>query len=434
MRVLAIVACSLAGAAAYTTGSKSKTSLVSDIYVPPEPRTDCKGVGATTDEWCGTSCVMDPPNCPASMCACDGGNPGAMPANEAENNERKRMAEIYENERKNEEARKRAEQEREKEQKEREQEDARRIEEANKAAQERTAPTADVEDSFLNPGASHDDDGHEHDHDHDDGHHEHDHDDGHEHDHDVDDGHEHGDDVDDGASAAVPASALIAGVDAGTCKAIAGTTGIDDDWCITNCGNAPPNCPETMCECGVSASPSPLPKGSAASPRAPTDQQQAASKVLADKEAARQQTEAARKQEQEARLEADKNRIAASDASVDATWSKALPADDAPEPVAAPAAVAAVPAAVPSAEVPGASPAAVAREMTAQQAAASKVFEDAEAARVAREAERVAEQEARMASDKSRVDQGNSNVDAQWATTAKEIEKSKATASPGPSA
>ncbi len=396
MRVLAIVACSLAGAAAYTTGSKSKTSLVSDIYVPPEPRTDCKGVGATTDEWCGTSCVMDPPNCPASMCACDGGNPGAMPANEAENNERKRMAEIYENERKNEEARKRAEQEREKEQKEREQEDARRIEEANKAAQERTAPTADVEDSFLNPGASPTPAA--------------------------------------AASAAVPASALIAGVDAGTCKAIAGTTGIDDDWCITNCGNAPPNCPETMCECGVSASPSPLPKGSAASPRAPTDQQQAASKVLADKEAARQQTEAARKQEQEARLEADKNRIAASDASVDATWSKALPADDAPEPVAAPAAVAAVPAAVPSAEVPGASPAAVAREMTAQQAAASKVFEDAEAARVAREAERVAEQEARMASDKSRVDQGNSNVDAQWATTAKEIEKSKATASPGPSA
>ena len=396
MRVLAIVACSLAGAAAYTTGSKSKTSLVSDIYVPPEPRTDCKGVGATTDEWCGTSCVMDPPNCPASMCACDGGNPGAMPANEAENAERKRMAEIYENERKNEEARKRAEQEREKEQKEREQEDARRIEEANKAAQERTAPTADVEDSFLNPGASPTPAA--------------------------------------AASAAVPASALIAGVDAGTCKAIAGTTGIDDDWCITNCGNAPPNCPETMCECGVSASPSPLPKGSAASPRGPTDQQQAASKVLADKEAARQQDEAARKQEQEARLEADKNRVAASDSSVDATWSKALPADDAPEPVAAPAAVPAVPAAVPAAEVPGASPAAVAREMTAQQAAASKVFEDAEAARVAREAERVAEQEARMASDKSRVDQVNSNVDAQWATTAQEIEKSKATASPGPSA
>ena len=112
MRLLAL-ACSLGSASAYTTapsfqasGSKHSFSLVSDIYVPPEPREDCKGVSAaTSDDWCSTSCVMDPPNCPASLCECEGGNPGAKLETESENSERKRMAEIYENERKAEETR-----------------------------------------------------------------------------------------------------------------------------------------------------------------------------------------------------------------------------------------------------------------------------------------------------------------------------------------
>ena len=151
------LACSLGPAAAYTTGSApvaSAHTLVSDIYVPPKPREDCKAVStATSDEWCATSCVMDPPNCPTVSCKCEGGNPGAAPATEMENNERKRMAEIYENERKAEEARKEAEAKREEQAKEREAAEAQSAKEREEAARKAEA-AAEAARAAAQPAAS----------------------------------------------------------------------------------------------------------------------------------------------------------------------------------------------------------------------------------------------------------------------------------------
>ena len=410
------LACSLGSAAAYTTGpallatgSGHTHSLVSDIYVPPEPREDCKGVSAaTSDDWCATSCVMDPPNCPAGLCECEGGNPGAAPTTEMENNERKRMADIYENERKAEAARKVAEETREAEAKKREAADVQRTKDTEAAAKKAEAAAAAAR--AVSEAAA-------------------------------DAGHQ--------ASASPVAFLSRKKV---SCKALAS---FSVEWCETNCNNSPPMCPEDLCECGAevekkasedaAASPSPEPEPVVGTPasavREASGTQEEAAKVLADKEAERMQGEAIRIAADEARFEADKQRVASSDTSVTDTWEarkgitepEQAPAPVAPEvpEVAAPALpvvkeVATSPA--PDAAVPSEP-----REMTGVEAEAAKVLQEAEDARVAKETARVAEQEARVAAEVARVeginaavDQVNAGVDAQWEKSATEVAEAKA--------
>ena len=259
------LACSLGSAAAYTTGpallatgSGHTHSLVSDIYVPPEPREDCKGVSAaTSDDWCATSCVMDPPNCPAGLCECEGGNPGAAPTTEMENNERKRMADIYENERKAEAARAVAEAKREEEAKEREAADAQRTKDTEAAAKKAEA-AAEAARAASSSSTDH--------------------------------------------QASASPLALVASKKV-SCKALAS---FSVEWCETNCNNSPPMCPEDLCECGPEvekeaseqAEASPVPEPVVGTPasavRETSSAQEEAAQVLADKEAERMQNEAVR--------------------------------------------------------------------------------------------------------------------------------------------
>ena len=409
--VAVTLACSLGSAAAYTTGpallatgSGHTHSLVSDIYVPPEPREDCKGVSAaTSDDWCATSCVMDPPNCPAGLCECEGGNPGAAPTTEMENNERKRMADIYENERKAEAARKVAEETREEEAKKREAADVQRTKDTEAAAKKAEAAAGAARAASEAAAADH--------------------------------------------QASASPVALVAGKKV-SCKALAS---FSVEWCETNCNNSPPMCPEDLCDCGAEgekeaseqaeASPSPVVGTPASAVREASSTQEEAAKILADKEAERMQGEAIRIAADEARFEADKQRVASSDTSVTDTWEarkgitepEQAPAPVAPEvpEVAAPALpvvkeVATSPA--PDAAVPSEP-----REMTGVEAEAAKVLQEAEDARVAKETARVAEQEARVAAEVARVeginaavDQVNAGVDAQWEKSATEVAEAKA--------
>tara|TARA_B100000795_G_scaffold19004_1_gene12610 strand:- start:1135 stop:4881 length:3747 start_codon:yes stop_codon:yes gene_type:complete len=36
---------------------------------------------------------------------------------------------------------------------------------------------------------------------------------------------------------------------AASCTAVSGQTAADDKWCVQNCGNVPPNCPDSLCSC-----------------------------------------------------------------------------------------------------------------------------------------------------------------------------------------
>ena len=398
MRLLAL-ACSLGSASAYTTapsfqasGSKHSFSLVSDIYVPPEPREDCKGVSAaTSDDWCSTSCVMDPPNCPASLCECEGGNPGAKPETESENSERKRMAEIYENERKAEETREVAEAQRVQEDAMRADADEQRIADTDKTTSAATA-------------------------------------------------------------AASPAPLALVASGPKSCKALAG---MSVEWCETECNKTPSNCPADLCECSdevkeEEASPSPEPVLATATTREASSTQQEVDRVLADKqrvledkEAERMQAEALRIAAEQTRVEVDKQRVAQSDTSVKDAWKVRANVKDAwgtdacEGPGCDPNAKSAVegkpskPASSPTPKLR------VARETSPEEATAAKVAEEAEVAREEKEAARVAEQELRAASDASRVDQDDAGVNAQWETTAKKVEeaiKAKAQTSPAPNA
>lgn len=58
-------------------------------------------------------------------------------------------------------------------------------------------------------------------------------------------------------------SALPAGGDPRSCVARDDASVADDEWCITNCGFSPPNCPPTLCRCGAATH---EPDGSTASP------------------------------------------------------------------------------------------------------------------------------------------------------------------------
>ena len=406
------LACSLGSAAAYTTGpallatgSGHTHSLVSDIYVPPEPREDCKGVSAaTSDDWCATSCVMDPPNCPAGLCECEGGNPGAAPTTEMENNERKRMADIYENERKAEEARKVAEETREEEAKKREAADVQRTKDTEAAAKKAEA-AAEAARAASSSSADH--------------------------------------------QASASPLALVASKKV-SCKALAS---FSVEWCETNCNNSPPMCPEDLCECGPEvekeaseqAEASPVPEPVVGTPasavRETSSTQEEAAQVLADKEAERMQNEAVRIAAEEARFEADKQRVSSSDTSVAETWEARkdiTEPDQAPAPVAPEVAEVAAPA-LPVVKEVATSPAPDAavppepREVTEAEAAAAKVLQDAEDARVAKEAARVAEQEERAAAEVARVeavnaevDGFNAGVDAQWEKSAAEVAEAKA--------
>ena len=407
--VAVTLVCSLGSAAAYTTatGSVHTHSLVSDIYVPPKPREDCKGVSAaTSDDWCATSCVMDPPNCPAGLCECEGGNPGAAPTTEMENNERKRMADIYENERKNEDARNVAEAKREEEAKEREAADVRRTKDTEAAAKKAEAAAAAAR--AVSEAAA-------------------------------DAGHQ--------ASASPVAFLSRKKV---SCKALAS---FSVEWCETNCNNSPPMCPEDLCECGAevekkasedaAASPEPEPEPVVGTPasavREASSTQEEAAQVLADKEAERMQAEAMRIAAEEARFEADKQRVASSDTSVSDTWEARkgiTEPDQAPAPVAPEVPEVAAPA-LPLVKEAAVSPApelaAVPREESSEEATAAKIFQEAEDARVAKEAARVAEQESRAAAEVARVegvnavvDQVNAGVDAQWEKSAAEVAEAKA--------
>jgi hypothetical protein len=46
-------------------------------------------------------------------------------------------------------------------------------------------------------------------------------------------------------------SALTPGGDPRSCVAKDDAGVADDEWCITNCGFSPPNCPPTLCRCGA---------------------------------------------------------------------------------------------------------------------------------------------------------------------------------------
>ena len=40
-----------------------------------------------------------------------------------------------------------------------------------------------------------------------------------------------------------------------SCTAVSGQTAADDKWCVVNCGNVPPNCPDALCTCEGSSAP-----------------------------------------------------------------------------------------------------------------------------------------------------------------------------------
>ena len=44
----------------------------------------------------------------------------------------------------------------------------------------------------------------------------------------------------------------LKGAKPATCAAVEGS-GVGDDWCRTNCGGSPPNCPAKLCMCGKAA-------------------------------------------------------------------------------------------------------------------------------------------------------------------------------------
>ena len=305
MKKLGLLA-GLACASAYTALDASALGAGAD----PVSCVSLSGTEAE-DKWCSIGCVNTPPNCPSTICKCDGelpspspfagtdvvGAPGPEPAEErpmtkVEKQAAERVAAANKEREEADAARAEAEEAKLKEEQDR----------IEKAEEQRTAleNAASAAVESLQPKASP-----------------------------SPDPEQDGDDREVRTAGSVGSkyvSALVSGGDPKSCKAIGGALA-DNTWCETSCSNNPPNCPSTICKCGdapagapalinAEASPSPQP-----APRKMTKEEKAAQKaaeerdaVAIENEANRAKAEAKKLRDEEKRIAEDEERVAADEA------------------------------------------------------------------------------------------------------------------------
>jgi hypothetical protein len=365
MRCVIALVCALAHTAAYT--ARSSKHAISALAAGVDP-SSCVAVpeASVDNKWCETNCANTPPNCPASLCACEGGLPSPSPVASAIVAARPPTPEqqaANKDFQEREKAQAEAEEARLAEEKARLEEDAQRVAQADqhsekswkKSYQETQASVAatnqnarvndktrmDWEASTSSPAAN-------------------------------------------PYSSPGPKRAVALGSSTDSCVAVEGAT-VDDSWCKTNCGNSPPNCPPTMCSCdGGMPSPSPVAMADGVpvdGVRPPTPEQQASAKALEDMEKQRAQAEAERQEAEKQRMQEDAERVSE-------IWGAAQAS---PSPLAL-----------------GTRPA------TPEQEEAARALEAAEKERAQAEAARASAEAQRMDEDAERVSQANQATGSKW--------------------
>ena len=324
MRKLGLLA-GLACASAYTALDASALGAGAD----PVSCVSLSGTDAE-DKWCSVGCVNTPPNCPSTICKCDGDLPtpsplagadvvGAAgpeladdrPITKVEEEAAARVAAANKEREDADAARADAEESKLKE----EQDRIERAEEQRTTLENAAAGAVASLQPKASPSPAPEQDGD---------------------DHEVRTA---------GSVGSKYVSALVSGGDPKSCKAIGGALA-DNNWCATSCSNNPPNCPSTICKCAdggapalinAEASPSPAP-----SARKMTKEEKAAQKASEAREAMavaaeaeRAKAEAKKLGDQEKRIADDEQRVVDSESDRKRVEKVQRAAEPSPAPAAA---------------------------------------------------------------------------------------------------
>ena len=415
-------------------GSKYVSALVSG----GDPK-KCVAIGGALadNNWCATSCSNNPPNCPASICKCDSAaeeaaaspSPDASPLAEVRKMTKEEKAAQKEVNAKEglvaaaEKARAKAEKEKLAAEEKRIADDEQRVandekerkkmEKAQRAAEPSPAPSKAKKSASTKATGSKSSKSSKS---------------------------SKKSTASAGKTTIKDASALVAGTDPSTCKALENAL-VDNSWCANSCQASPPNCPANTCVCdGPNPSPSPVvvatpvipdipipdipvpPAPEPVAERKATPEQQAAQKAADDADAARSAADAEREAAEKTRMQEDAKRVADAEAarqainpntSADKEEDAKAPVAPEPSPLVAPEAPP-VPDVPPVPELPKAPavpavpeltpvPAADARSATPEQQAAAAAQKERDDAVAAADAQREEAEKRRMQEDEARV-------------------------------